>query len=260
MAEPVQIDWRKTVEALLSKSRRAFVPIDKSFIQLPRGSEKRKSILSEFVHNGDERGLKAYLLISASISSADKNGKWHTSLPLQAWARAFGCYETTEKIIVGKNAASRILNRLQNYNLIKKARLSGGKELDVELLSQDGSGGQYSRPKKRFVRLSYDFWRKRYDQRLSLAAIAMLLVVLGEKQPCVLPAERMPDWYGWSPDTAERGLRELVEKEVLCKKKMRREAALSPSGYAVVNEYTVKKPFDNDTLNLLRRRQKEVEE
>lgn len=260
MTETEQIDWRKTVEALLSKSKRSFVPIDKSFIQLPRGSEQRKSVLSRFVNNGDARGLKAYLLILASTSSCDKNGEWHTSLSLQAWARAFGCYETTEDIAVGKNAASRIFSRLQNYNLIKKNRLSGKKDIDVELLSQDGTGGQYHRPKKRFVRLSYDFWRSDYDQNLSLAAIAMLLVILGEAQPCVLPAEHMPTWYGWSPDTAERGLRELVSKEILCKRKMRREAALSPSGYALVNEYTVQKPFDSNTLDLLRRKRKDVEE
>lgn len=34
-----QIDWRKTVEAILENANRPFVPISKSFIQQPRGSK-----------------------------------------------------------------------------------------------------------------------------------------------------------------------------------------------------------------------------
>ena len=73
-----QIDWRKTVEAILENANRPFVPISKSFIQQPRGSKERSSVLSQFVTNGDLRGLKAYLLIAASASSPDtENGGTH---------------------------------------------------------------------------------------------------------------------------------------------------------------------------------------
>ena len=78
-----QIDWRETVETLLARSKRSFVPIDKSFVQLPRGNEERNSVLARFIRNGDLRGLKAYLLIAASTSSSDENGEWYTTLPLQ---------------------------------------------------------------------------------------------------------------------------------------------------------------------------------
>ena len=81
MAEE-QIDWRKTVEAILENANRPFVPISKSFIQQPRGSKERSSVLSQFVTNGDIRGLKAYLLIAASASSPDTDNEWYTSLPL----------------------------------------------------------------------------------------------------------------------------------------------------------------------------------
>lgn len=76
-----QIDWRKTVEAILENANRPFVPISKSFIQQPRGSKERSSVLSQFVTNGDLRGLKAYLLIAASASSPDTDNEWYTSLP-----------------------------------------------------------------------------------------------------------------------------------------------------------------------------------
>lgn len=174
-----QIDWRETVETLLARSKRSFVPIDKSFVQLPRGNEERNSVLARFIRNGDLRGLKAYLLIAASTSSSDENGEWYTTLPLQTWARAFGCFQHAG-IDSGKAAATKILSRLQQRKLIKRERSGSGREVKVRLLSQDGSGGPYQRPRQRFLRLSYEFWRTGLDEEISLPALAMLLVVLGE--------------------------------------------------------------------------------
>lgn len=249
-----QINWRKTVEAILEKSKRQFVPINKSFVQLPKGSEERKSVLSQFVRNGDARGLKSYLLIAASASCADKHGDWCTSLPLQTWARAFGCYQTASSVDTGKTAARRIFSRLRERGLIEEFCSGKNREIKIRLLSQDGSGENYERPRKRFIRLSYDFWRNGYDEKLTLPAVAMLLTVLGEKQPCRLPFEQMPEWYGWSADTAERGLQELEDKGIIRKGKYVRETALSPTGYTRGNEYTVLPPFDRQTLDASRRR------
>jgi hypothetical protein len=39
----------------------------------------------------------------------------------------------------------------------------------------------------------------------------MLLVALHEKNNLELPAERVPEWYGWSADTSERGLATLEQ-------------------------------------------------
>lgn len=248
-----QIDWRETVETLLARSKRSFVPIDKSFVQLPRGNEERNSMLARFIRNGDLRGLKAYLLIAASTSSSDENGEWYTTLPLQTWARAFGCFQHAG-IDSGKAAATKILSRLQQRKLIKRERSGSGREVKVRLLSQDGSGGPYQRPRQRFLRLSYEFWRTGLDEEISLPALAMLLVVLGEKSYCRLPSERMPEWYGWSADTAERGLHELVERGLVSRISESISTPLSPTGFSKVNTYTVLPPFDRESLNSSRRR------
>lgn len=154
-----QIDWRKTVEAILENANRPFVPISKSFIQQPRGSKERSSVLSQFVTNGDLRGLKAYLLIAASASSPDTENEWYTSLPLQTWARAFGCSETAGSIATAKAAATRILLRLQQRGLIEKSRCGKERKIKIKLLAQDGSGEEYQRPASRYIRLSHDFGR-----------------------------------------------------------------------------------------------------
>lgn len=248
MAEE-QIDWRKTVEAILENANRPFVPISKSFIQQPRGSKERSSVLSQFVTNGDIRGLKAYLLIAASASSPDTDNEWYTSLPLQTWARAFGCSETAGSVATAKAAATRILLRLQQRGLIEKSRCGKERKIKIKLLAQDGSGEEYQRPASRYIRLSHDFWKSRFDEDISLPALAMFLVVLGERTPCELPTEHMPEWYGWSADTAERGLRELQRIGLIRKEQHLKEAPLSPTGITVVNDYYVCQPFDKRTLD-----------
>lgn len=250
-----QIDWRKTVNALLDRANRPFVPIDKSFIQMPREEKERRGPLATFVNNGDLRGLKAYLLIVASASSPDENDEWYTSLSLQTWARAFGCFESANGA-AAKTAATRILVRLQERRLIEKAHDGGKREIKVKLLAQNGSGEEYQRPTRRFIRLSHDFWKSGLDEKITLPSLAMLLVILGEKQPCELPSERMPEWYGWSADTAERGLYDLCRMGIIEKQRWSKETALSPTGYTIVNEYSVLPPFDKETLDLSRRERK----
>lgn len=250
-----QIDWRETIDCLLDRTKRPFVPIDKMFVQMPRGSVKRKGPLATFVKNGDLRGLKAYLLIVASASSADENGEWHTTLSLQAWARAFGCFEQASEQSA-KTAAGKIFARLEKRGLIKRMHEGGKRDVRVQLLAQDGSGQDYQRPKTGFLRLSHEFWKSKLDERISLPALAMLLVILGERQPCELPSERMPDWYGWSADTAERGFHELVHLGIINKQSRSKKTPLSPTGFTKVNEYSVLPPYDRSSQEQALRKQK----
>jgi hypothetical protein len=53
----------------------------------------------------------------------------------------------------------------------------------------------------------------------------------------------MKEWYGWSPDTAERGFRELAKEGVLQVHKAYITAPLSPTGTAEVNRYVLLDPF-----------------
>ena len=250
-----QIDWRETIDCLLDRSKRPFVPIDKTFVQMPRGSANREGPLATFVRNRDLRGLKAYLLIVASASSADENGEWHTTLPLQAWARAFGCFEHASGQSA-KAAAGKIFARLEKRGLIKRTHDGGKRDVRVRLLAQDGSGGDYQRPTTGFLRLSHEFWKSKLDEQISLPALAMLLVILGERQPCELPSERMPGWYGWSADTAERGFRELASLGIIDRRSRPKKTPLSPTGFTTVNEYSVLPPYDRSSLEALRKRKR----
>ncbi len=246
---PVGVAATRT--ALIKRSDRSFTPIPKVFIQNPdrTAAPDRRGPLADFVHRGDKRGLLAFLLLHTIISSGDHEDGWSTTLHLQVWARALGTVSTATGASAS-SAATKTFTRLVDRRLIERRRKGRERKVTITLLSADGSGDAYRRPTgktrdDRFIRLNHQFWTEAWDERLSLPAIAMLLVALHEKPDFSLPAEKMPAWYGWSADTAERGLRELVKHHLIAMRKEYVIEPLSPTGWSQRNVYTVLEPFDS---------------
>jgi hypothetical protein len=247
-----------TRQALLEKSGRTFVPVRKTFVQTPRATapdpRHLAGPLSEFVRRRDPRALQAYMMIVAATSSGEGTDGWSTTHPIMVWARAFGTTLGAERSSAA-NAVSKILHRLEDRKLIQRSRRGRERRIRVELLREDGSGEPYTRPSTRadrWLRLNHAFWLDGWCERLSLPGMAMLLVALHEKTGFRLPTERVPEWYGWSADTAERGLAELEEHGLLHKVQRVRKEPLSASGYGRVNEYYLLPPFgDTEPATLL---------
>jgi hypothetical protein len=204
------------------------------------------------VRNRDLRGLHAYLLLLGIISSGDSQDGWSTTLPIKVWARAFGTTRDASPASAA-TAVSKLLTRLEQRKLITRQRHGRERKIRVTLLREDGSSQPYTRPGKgnsdRFLRLPYAFWRDGWHERLDLPATAMLLVALHEKNNFELPAERVPDWYGWSADTAERGLATLEQLRLLTHTARLKKAPLSPSGLTKVNRYLLHEPFGHLTAD-----------
>lgn len=242
----------ETRAALLDRSRRDFAPVNKLFVQAAPGSTSRHGPLSTFVHNRDLRGLHAYLLLLGVISSGDSKDGWSTTLPIGVWARAFGTTRDATPASAA-TAVSKVLTRLENRKLIQRQRHGRERKIRITLLREDGTGQPYTRPGKgnpdRFLRLSHAFWRDGWHERLDLPATAMLLVALHEKNAFELPTERVPDWYGWSADTAERGLATLEQLGLLTHTTRLKKAPLSPTGLTKVNRYLLHEPFAHLTVD-----------
>jgi hypothetical protein len=236
----------ETRAALLDRNRRPFTPINKVFVQAPRGSASRLGPLSQFVRGRDLRGLQAFLMILAAISNGGTDQGWSTTLSIQVWARVFGTTRTATGVSAS-TAASKILTRLENRKLITRERHGRHRNIRITLLREDGSGQPYTRPgsgnNDRFLKLPHAYWRDGWYAQLDLPATAMLLVALHEKPGFQLPTERMPSWYGWSSDTAERGLATLRDLDLLRVDSRLVKAPLSPTGQARVNKYTLIGPF-----------------
>lgn len=242
----------ETRAALLDRSKRDFAPVNKLFVQAAPGSASRHGPLASFVHNRDLRGLHAYLLLLGIISSGDSQDGWSTTLPIGVWARAFGTTRDAGPASAA-TAVSKVLTRLENRKLIQRQRHGRERKIRITLLREDGTGQPYTRPGKgnpdRFLRFPHAFWRDGWHERLDLPATAMLLVALHEKNAFELPSERVPDWYGWSADTAERGLATLEQFGLLTHTIRLKKAPLSPTGLTKINRYLLHAPFGQLTTD-----------
>ncbi|MFG1913066.1 hypothetical protein [Kribbella sp. NPDC048928] len=244
-------DMRKLAPAtraeLLKRAKRTTTPIRKTFVQKPKGATERRSVLSTFVKNADERGLKAQLFLWAIISSGKHQDGWSKTLPLIVWARAFDTVQTAE-LSSATSAVSKILTRLEQRRLIERHRTGRERKVRVTILREDGSGDPYThpaevRPRDTYLKLPHAYWTEGWHEKLDLAATAMLLVALHEKPVFRLATEHMEEWYGWSPDTAEAGFKTLEDNGLLDKTREREDQPLSPLGFTFYNLYELTGPF-----------------
>ena len=238
-----------TRDYLLQRSKRDHAPVPKVFVQNPDKSLKnRAGPLAEFVRAGDVRALKALLFLHAFISSGAGDNGWSATLPLKVWARAFDTTKTADSRSAS-SAATKILTRLVQRKMIDRQRTGRARNITVTLLRPDGSGEPYTRPdgstpSNYFLKLSHKYWTDGWYERLDLAATAMLLVALHEDPAgFALPTERVPEWYGWSADTAERGMKTLRDEGIVDVERRLKKAPLAPSGLTQVNWYTVIGPL-----------------
>jgi hypothetical protein len=120
----------------------------------------------------------------------------------------------------------------------------------VTLLYDDASGDPYCHPAKRkpaepYLTLPYAFWRQQWDAKLDLPAIAVLLILLHEKPGYVnLVADRMPEWYGISVSTFEKGVQTLRRNDLLERRRDKVDAPLSAVGFTFVYRYRLLDAFE----------------
>jgi len=225
---------QSTIEALLKRSRRQFVPIRRAFVQRSSLRRPQAGPLAQFVHSRDARGLELYLLFLA-VTSAEP---WRVCESAKLWARTLD--------LPAPAAVSKIWKRLEGRTLISRMRSS--KYAAITALREDGSGQPYIHPgtvREPYLKLPFEYWTAvhAWHRTLSLPETAMLLISLSLLDNFVLPYEKAKQWYGISADTAERGLRGLQDKGLLWMRKEFKEAPLSPEGYTEQRLYTLRPPF-----------------
>lgn len=239
MANPPVATPAETVRALLDKANRLAdsetgVPVRRAFVQRGTQTKPAPGLLAQLVRNGDQRGLDLYLLLKAVASAEPFNSHRGAAV----WARALhhtGKTASTQTI-------SKIWRRLDDLGLVERSK--HGRVADVTLLREDGSGVPYTHPgvqKEPYLQVPVSYWLsgEKWCSTLSLPAKAMLLVALSLEPGFVLPTEQAPNWYGISPDTAQRGLRELLDREALEQTKQQKSAPLAPLGYTEDRRFTL---------------------
>ena len=99
------------------------------------------------------------------------------------------------------------------------------------------------RTNERYLKLPHAYWEDGWHLRLELPAKVMLLIALSLTDGFPLPAERAHDWYGISPDTAQRGVAELAGHGLLDVNERFRAAPLSEIAWTSDRRYTLQPLF-----------------
>jgi hypothetical protein len=236
---PAPIPRHETLIDLLDGAKRDFVPIRSTFVQQGKGKTTKPGPLASFVSKHDERALDGYLFIHALASS----DPWNCDYPSSTWIRALGLADAATATSA-QAAASKIMRRLEDRKLIARARV--GRTSSITILSEDGSGDPYVHPataRHQYFKLPHAYWADHHYETLSLPAKAVLLIALSRRPRFPLPYERGPSWYGLSPDSTERGLRDLEKAELLDYDQEWIKNHRSPTGWIEQRLYFLRDPY-----------------
>lgn len=231
-----------TINDLLDRAKRSFVPIRKSFVQQGSGKVRERGPLGALLTHRDGRALDLYLLVHAAASAEP----FDITLSGEVWARAAGLREgpAAPSALSGLSAISKAFRRLEAVRLITRDR--DGSRCKVTLLDEAGTGAAYVRPvdkTERYLKLPHEYWTEGWSGQLKLPAKVMLLIALSLDDGFYLPVEKGPPWYGISSDTVSRGFEQLIHDELLAVDISQKKAPLSPQGFTTERHYTLKPPF-----------------
>ncbi len=223
----------ETLADLLDRSGRTSVPIRRLFLQLP---DNQPGPMTQFVVGRRPLALDLWLLVHAGASSAP----WDVRQAAMTWARMLDMPQST----ASETTISRNWSWLEQQKLIRTER--DHRVRKVTLLMEDASGDEFERSTgqgRGFFKLPYAYFTERIHQDLKLAGKATLLICLAQKPTFTLPTERASSWYGVSPDTLQRGLDELRERELIKVWSRTKKAPRARYGYTTENHYALQGLF-----------------
>lgn len=224
------LDPKQARTELLDAAKRDYFPLRKEFVQRSKGVTDlrgrpvpRASKLYDLVNSRNQVALDFYLLLHALQPVLEG-----TPLPLATWAHIMSV-----KKPVSATAVTRAVATLQKLDLV--VREDDSRTPVIRLLLEDGSCEEYVKPGTTeeagpgYFTVPHDYWNTGLSEKLNLPGKAMLLIALAEthspnKLAFTLAVERVPDWYGISERTAERGYRELTHEAKVMRIRIRKIA------------------------------------
>lgn len=252
--EPPESSPADTRAEMLRLSARGYTQLRHVLVQLPDSEASRGSTLARMVRARKHRALLLYLLLLASWPwLADRR----EPLPAGVWVRAL---TAPKGLTWSASTLSRAWKDLEDLGLIDRHRED--RLLRVTPRREDGVG-PYDPPGGRkdrwnaYFALPDAFWDNEWFARLSLPALAMMLVVAKEtnaKTEMWLTYPKAEPWYGLKPQTAQKGLKELESWNLVHRRKEVIKAPLSPTGTTVRMWYSLTGDFGFEARQALQQR------
>lgn len=219
---------------LLRGTHRSIVPIRESFLQM-RGTPPTPGPLSALVRGKHQHALDVYLLLHAAAVSPPY---WLNPNP-DYWAVL--TQRPGQSFRNARLAFHRSLGTLASLDLIR-VEASQRSPL-VQLLDESGKGDTYFHPSKtgdRYLTLPHRYWLDGLDRRLDLAGKAVLLLARSLRpKDFTLPLANAFLWYGISPQTLRRGMRRLIDLQLVSYTPTVVPAANAPEGTTIRRTYTL---------------------
>jgi DNA-binding transcriptional ArsR family regulator len=228
---------------MFGSSRRDFVPIRKTFVQLRDDEDNPLAApLASVVGRGVPSALDQLLLLHARAAGRPDGDELNYDVGLSArvWARLLGLAEDES----GRRTVGRNWKALADAKLVVVRRI--GRQITATPLREDGSDERYSHPKitkDRYLKLPYSFWLDGHAAKLKLPGLALALIACSNADWFPLPFDRGPSWYGIGASTIERGLRELRRAALIEDRFTWRKTALSDTGWTRETRYRLRPPL-----------------
>jgi hypothetical protein len=230
------------VDALVTRSARSAIPVRRTFVR--QKNAEGKSVpgpFAKFVSRNDRFALLLYLLLLTCASAPPYDVGHHSAV----WARALGVPNPTST--TARTRVSKAWARIAERKLVVRGRRH--RIANATPLCEDGSSDPYTRPTSAFMSIGHQLWtdgpsaEERWYQVLDLAELAVLIIGHMNSDDFALPAERVPEYYGISADTFQRGVTGLKGHGLLDDRWSRKAEPLAPTGYTYERRYTLAAPF-----------------
>lgn len=211
---------------------RNYTTVRHLLVQQPRGSASRPSSLGTMVTARKHRALLLYLmLLTLWPFLKDRRDPFEGAL----WARLLST--ETGGMPWTPSDVSKAWGDLSRLDLVSRTR--EGRALRVRPRREDGRA-EWSQPgltvkdrAETYFVLPGVFWTNNDFARLSLPALAMLLIIAAETSATNevrLTHDLAADWYGISPSTVKNGIHDLDGLGLVHRRPQQVTAKLSPTG------------------------------
>lgn len=198
-----------TREAIIRSTGSGYAPVRHVFVQKHEG-KSRASTLGRLVKERKRRELILYLLVLTAWDADQRRSPW----PAAVWLRALTVRQTPN-LTWSRSSLSETWTSLVKLKLItrrrelRRSRITPRREDRKDVyLRPDGQSTE-----NLYFTLPGEFWTNLWFDRLSLAGVAVLLILLKEtnrEAEFHLTYAETASWYGVSETTAKKGYKELV--------------------------------------------------
>ncbi len=235
-----------TRDAIVRGTGSGYVPVRHVFVQKHEG-KSRASTLGKLVQQRKRRELILYLLVLTTWDPEQRRSPW----PAKVWLRALEV-KPQPNHTWSRSSLSETWTELVRLKLVKRTREHRRSRITPR--REDRKGGEYTRPDgktlgERYFVLPGEFWTGLWFDRLSLAGMAVLLILLKETNKTAeihLTHAETAHWYGISESTAKKGYQELVDHDLVEIRDEFRRANYAENGLTTVRHYSLKGAFSTD--------------